>query len=118
MNAQSLKGEVCADAVVRQAWISPNAADIYSVNEAVSSCFQHVTATRAMGVFFICLAQYPSPEVMSFPPCGGRRACVVARASCPGCSDVGRTYAELNARGMVCASSNSILLGHPEAMAK
>ena len=38
-----------------------NAADIYSVNEAVSGCFQHAkAATRPMGVFFICLAQCES----------------------------------------------------------
>lgn len=35
---------------------------------------------------------------MSFPPCGWEKACVVARASVSGLSDVGRTYAELNAR--------------------
>src|ERR1700684_3382699 len=38
-----------------------NAADIYSVNEAVSGCFQHAkAATRAYGGIFICLAQCES----------------------------------------------------------
>ena len=56
---------------------------------------------------------------MSFPPCACEKACVVARASVSALFDVGRTYAELNARWReMNASLNSILLGHPEAMAK
>ena len=51
-----------------------------------------------MGVFFICLAQCESGGYV-FPAMRvGKKACVVARASVSGLSDVGRTYAELNAR--------------------
>ena len=50
-----------------------------------------------MGVFFICLAQCEFGGYVS-PAMRVGEACVVARASVSGLSDVGRTYAELNAR--------------------
>ena len=52
--------------------------------------------------YFSFVSRNASPEVMSFPPCGWEKACVVARASVSGLSDVGRTYAELNARWRRC----------------
>ena len=89
------------------------------MNEAVSGCFEHAkAATRAYGGIFH-LSRAMRVRRLCLPPCGWEKACVVARASVSGLSDVGRTYAELNARWRsMYASSNSILLGHPEAMAK
>ena len=75
-----------------------NAADIYSVNEAVSGCFQHAkAATRAYGGIFHLSRAMRVRRLCLSRHAGGRRH-VSARASVSGLSDVGRTYAELNAR--------------------
>ena len=73
------------------------------MSEAVSGCFQHAgAATGPMGVFFI-LSRAMRVRRLCLSVCGQEKSSrvllTVARATGVGLSDVGRTYAELNALG-------------------
>src|ERR1700733_10997123 len=63
-----------------------NAADIYSVNEAVSGCFQHAkAATRAYGGIFDLSRAMRVRRLCLSRHAGGRRHVSWLGRRCPGC---------------------------------
>src|ERR1700735_5619229 len=63
-----------------------NAADIYSVNEAVSGCFQHAkAATRAYGGIFHLSRAMRVRRLCLSRHAGGRRHVSWLGRRCPGC---------------------------------